>query len=220
MQDAYNYGELDNNYISCTARDILEQVKYMSNTIEDFKKFIKPSKNKIPFKINTAVKETLMLVYKQLVKTGISITLNCCYEGAVKRTNKDAADICVCEPEIVVNGYPSEFKQVILNLISNARDAVLKKKEQGLFKKGEECKISIELSIKNRKAVISIKDNGGGIPDEIKEKIFEPYFTMKIDGMGIGLYMSKTIIESSMAGKLFAENIDNGSKFVIELDMD
>ncbi|KJR41078.1 ATP-binding region, ATPase-like domain protein, partial [Candidatus Magnetoovum chiemensis] len=119
---------------------------------------------------------------------------------------------------IKVKGYPSEFKHVILNIISNARDAILRKQQQGLFKNGESGLIGIELSIsQGQKALIIITDNGGGIPQEIKEKIFEPYVTMKEEGMGIGLYMSKTIIENNMGGRLYADNVSDGASFTIEM---
>ena len=99
--------------------------------------------------------------------------------------------------------------QVILNLIKNAEDALL------------------ENSINNPKIIITIKDriltlsdNAGGIPKDIIDKIFEPYFSTKTkkDGTGLGLYMSKIIIQEHCAGKIYVENEENGAKFTIILE--
>ncbi len=110
----------------------------------------------------------------------------------------------------MIYGYESEFKQVILNIINNSKDAIMHRN----IKDG---KIEITL-IENS---IYIKDDGGGIPKEIIKRIFEPYFTTKEQGKGtgLGLYMSKMIIEENMDGKIVVENIDGGVSFgVINLN--
>lgn len=103
-------------------------------------------------------------------------------------------------------GFKGEFQQVLLNIINNAKDAILEQKR-------EEGKIFIVLGEKS----ITIEDNGGGIKEEIMERIFEPYFTTKEqgEGTGIGLYMSKMIVEKNMGWKLEAHNTEVGVKFTI-----
>ena len=100
---------------------------------------------------------------------------------------------------------------MILNIISNAKDILLEKKI-------EKPKIDINISKVNKEVIIRIEDNGGGIPSDIINKIFEPYFTTKDQGKGtgIGLYMSKMIIEENMGGRMFVENIDDGACFIIK----
>lgn len=116
------------------------------------------------------------------------------------------------------NGYANEFKQVIINIISNAKDAIKQRIEQKQLVEGEGL-ITIRYSHESDNIIVQIDDNGGGIPDDIKERIFDPYFTTKgpHKGTGIGLFMSKTIIEKNMEGQLLVENGENGACFTISL---
>jgi signal transduction histidine kinase len=111
-----------------------------------------------------------------------------------------------------VLGYPREFSQAILNILSNAKDVLIERKVENPY---------IELSLRKGEkfAVIKIVDNGGGIREEEKERIFEPYYTTKHakQGTGIGLYMSKVIIEENMHGYINASNTQNGALFTIKL---
>jgi len=101
-----------------------------------------------------------------------------------------------------------------LNILNNAKDVI---KERNI--KIENRKIIINLYKENGKSVVTIVDTGGGIPEDIIGRIFEPYFTTKGEktGTGLGLYMSKTIIEDNMKGKLTVRNIKNGAEFRIEI---
>ena len=109
-------------------------------------------------------------------------------------------------------GYPKEYAQVLLNILANASDAF---KARGT----EKPRVIIRAFAENRKTVVTIKDNAGGIPDMYMDKIFELSFTTRESsgGTGIGLYMSKNIIEKNMCGKLSAENTDGGAQFRIEI---
>ena len=107
--------------------------------------------------------------------------------------------------ESEIEGYKNELKQVLLNLINNSKDAILANNIQN-------GKIEI-IAFKN---TIKIKDNAGGIPDNIKNRIFEPYFTTKDNGTGIGLYMSKIITEEHLNSKLYFENVEDGAEFIID----
>lgn len=217
MKSAFDYGELDKDYIKRIVEDTLGQVMHMSATIDDFKNFFKPSKEKVDFKLNSSVIKVIYLIYDQLIKADINIALECKYEVLNKSCIEKYPKLHICEPEIMVFGYPNEFKQVVLNLISNAMDAI-KKKRQDASSGLEIGEIIVTLSKTDQNAKLEIMDDGGGIPKEIIDRIFEPYFTTKGDeGTGIGLYMSKTIIEQNMHGKIYVSNTTKGAIFTIEL---
>lgn len=219
--DAYEYGEMKETYLKEAINDTLEQTAYMSDTIEDFRVFLKPSKDKVAFDIYAAIEETISLLEKQLSKTGIKIILDCTDNKEYNQqstTSGDSQSVSNHRTRRLASGYPNEFKQVILNILTNARDAIIKKKQNGGFKGEQTGIIKIELQSLNETCVIRIIDNGGGISEEVEGKIFDPYFSTKgEDGTGIGLYMSKTIIEGSMFGKIYVECIEEGTMFIIEL---
>ncbi len=219
MKDAHEYGDLDDKYISETVKDTMDQVAFMSQTIDDFRDFFKPSKEKIPFNLNSAVKDVLILIYTQLKKLDIAVEMKCTYEGAIKQQpTGDNGEICICKPELIAIGYPNELKQVILNIVTNAKDAIIRTRKQGVIEVEEMGLIVIEIANDNDTAIIRIRDNGGGISKEIINKIFNPYFTTKgNEGTGIGLYVSRVIIENNMGGRLGVENAEKGAMFTIKL---
>jgi len=110
--------------------------------------------------------------------------------------------------------YVNEVKQVMLNILKNAEDILEEIKPA-------DATIWISGYIEDECAKLSIEDNAGGIPEEIITKIFDPYFSTKTakEGTGLGLYMSKTIIEEHCRGKLTAKNSEHGAKFTISLPM-
>ena len=112
------------------------------------------------------------------------------------------------EEDCTLYGFPNEYSQVLLNLLSNAKDAIAGNGVQNGL-------ISIQVRKHSGRGVVTIRDNGGGIPEAIINKVFEPYFSTKPMGTGIGLYMSKMIIEHNMGGILTASNIENGCEFSV-----
>jgi signal transduction histidine kinase len=168
-----------------TIKDASEQLQYMSQTIENFRNFYNPSKNKAEFSIQKSCENTLKIVSPTLLPSKIDMKLD------IKEDFKFFAN-------------SNEFEQVILNIINNARDILVERKV-------ENPKIEITIN----KPQIAITDNGGGVAKENIDKIFEPYFTTKKNSDGIGLYISKTIIENEMKGKLELITDSNGSSFVI-----
>ncbi|XOB62623.1 ABC transporter substrate binding protein [Campylobacterota bacterium DY0563] len=174
-------------------KDIMHQVTYMTDTINDFQKFIMPSNKKINFNIEEAIKSMLQIVHHNMKYNNIKISLK-----IEKNTNLN------------VYGYKNEFMQSFLNIINNAKDALLNRDYK-------DRKIDINLLNHNNYLIITIKDNAGGIKDENPYKIFEPYFTTKEDGHGIGLYMTKVIIEDKMGGQIFVKNVEDGAMFTIRL---
>jgi len=185
---------IDSDTILSAVKQTQSLTKHLSQTIDDFRDFFKPSKDKIEFNIVQSIEESIKLLDKKLKNNSINLDIN--YES------KDLTTI----------GYINEFKHVIINLVRNSEDAIKDKKISN-------PNIRINIYKKNRDIVIEVLDNAGGIPKNIIDKIFDPYFTTKDDttGTGIGLYMSKTIIESHMDGMLYVDNTNDGAKFTIIL---
>jgi len=125
----------------------------------------------------------------------------------VYRNNNIAIELEARE-DALIQGFSNEFSQVLLNLFANAKDAIL----QRHVKDG---KVRIRLDCEGESVTVRIADNGGGIPASIIEKVFEPYFSTKELGTGVGLYMSKMIIENSMHGQISAHNHGDGAEFII-----
>ncbi|MBF0458830.1 MAG: PAS domain S-box protein [Nitrospirae bacterium] len=202
LKDAYEFGEIDRKYVEGFVDTAMEQVNYMANTISDFKNFYTPSKEKEPFDV------------KSITEEFVSMFIN-----VFNRHSIDISVIAEQDTVLITEGYPNEFKQVVLNVINNSQDAIISKRANGTKARG-----LIEIHISNNeskdKIIISVRDNGGGIPEHIIEKIFEPYFTTKGKaGTGVGLYMSKTIIESNMGGSLTVRNHNGGAEVSISLDV-
>ncbi|MGB5866557.1 MAG: cache domain-containing protein, partial [Arcobacteraceae bacterium] len=156
---------------------ITNATQYLSQTIEDFKNFFSPKENRETFTINNLVKKTLILVSAELEHKNISIITNI--------------------QDIEIQSFQNDFIQVLINIINNAKDALLKKEGERL--------IFIESYFESKnQLVLTITDNAGGINDEILAKIFEPYFTTKYksNGTGIGLYMVMEIIQKHMHGTI------------------
>ncbi|WP_420266350.1 PAS domain-containing sensor histidine kinase [Candidatus Magnetominusculus dajiuhuensis] len=203
LEDAFGYEGLDAEYLQNAVKNVFEQIDFMTRTVDDFRNFLRPSKEKVRFCIKKEIEEILFMNETLLKRNDIIVLFD----------KENLPDFCE------ITGYPNEFKHVILNLINNARDAILSLGKERLPDEVVEGRISIGITKKDNALTITISDNGGGIPPEAMEKIFEPYFTTKPEqeGTGIGLYMSRTIIESRMGGKLTVRNIDGGAELRIEL---
>jgi C4-dicarboxylate-specific signal transduction histidine kinase len=190
---SYQHGEFSEQYLTTATEKIMRQVKHMSQTIDDFRYFFTPCKEKSEFNVGEVVKRTLALVEATLTSRGIALEVS-------------AADAPV------VTGHSNEFSQVMLNLINNAIDAFSEKR-------CADPTVTVRVTADSGRAVVTIADNAGGIPEEIVGRIFEPYFTTKKHGKGtgIGLYMAKNIVEKSMNGSLSARNCGAGAQFIIEV---
>lgn len=174
-------------------KEIQEQVKFMSETLNDFKQFFKPSKSRKEFLLIDAINDTLKLINKQLQVEGVRLDI------------KDNSN------NVAIYGFKSELIHVLINILNNALD-VMKEREV------EEKRISIELYCDNNDAVIEIEDSGGGIEKDVVEKIFEPYFTTKGDkGTGIGLSLCKLIITDHFSGSIYVKNGQYGARFIIKI---
>jgi hypothetical protein len=203
IRDAYKYGELTEPYVDETVKNAMKHINFMSRTIDDFRDFMKPSRDKAVFNIMICLDEILFMFEDVFKKDDIAVS--------IQAAGPDSPCIAM--------GYPNEFKQVILILLGNSKDAILARRKKTASNKYEPGKIVIALAADKGKSIITVVDNGGGIPEDILGKVFDPYFTTKSrdTGTGIGLYMAKNIIEGSMGGTINAGNTDGGAEFRIEL---
>ena len=172
-------------------------ISSMSSTIDDFTNFFNPQKEKKSFEIKDAINEALIILRKVIELENIHIQI----------------DVPI---NYKVIGVSNELSQVIINLIQNSKDAFI---QNDIKNKTIIITLKEELILDKKYALLEIKDNAGGISDENLEKIFEPYFTTKhkSQGTGLGLFMSKMIIEKSLEGELSHKNCDDGSIFIIKL---
>ncbi|MBE0496263.1 MAG: PAS domain S-box protein [Campylobacterales bacterium] len=169
-------------------------IKKMSQTIEDFRNFFNPNKPREDFYINDVVEDALAMLKGTLRSEQI----------VVRVTSED---------KVLISGFKSELIQVLINLITNAKDAFLESHCEQKY-------IDIHIArFDGRTVMVSVRDNAGGVKEEILEKIFEPYFTTKQAslGTGLGLYMSKMIIENSMKGSIEVLNAGEGACFNIKV---
>lgn len=204
LRESFVYNELDEAEVERFVGDTMKQVEFMSQTITDFRSFFLPSKDKRAFALKEALTEMYGILAPQFVKNEISVQI----------TQEDHGNI-------VAYGYPNEFKQVALNIMNNARDAI-----ESRIAKGENIvgRIEVKISQTDKRvgdyACVRIEDNGGGIPKDLLKTIFEPYFSTKGDkGTGIGLSIAKMIIENNMEGKISVHNEKEGAVFEILLPL-
>ena len=199
MQKKFGTLSDDDFYIQCDM--INNNAQYLSKTIDDFKNFIKGDRNKEIFSLKDDISSFLNLV-----------------DGAIKSNHiKIVLDL---QEDIKINGYENELIQCLINIFNNAKDILIEKEIENKF-------IFISTYIDEDKAIIKIKDNGGGVPKDIINKVFEPYFTTKhqSQGTGLGLHMTYNLIADGMNGIIdvtnqiykYEEKEYTGAEFTISL---
>ena len=193
LQIEYNSGTLTCEGMDRDINEAMETIMRMSHTIDEFRNFFREDKGKHGFFIRSALNSTMTLISQNLRNQNIKVEI------------EDDGDVTTI-------GYQNEYAQVLLNIISNSREA-------GIERKISHPHILVRVTRENGFSVLYIRDNCGGIPDDVMPKIFDPYFTTRGPdrGTGIGLYMSKVIIEQNMDGHLTACNVDGGAEFRIEV---
>jgi C4-dicarboxylate-specific signal transduction histidine kinase len=200
---AWERQRIDVAFLENAEAEAQQQLYYMSDTIEDFRNFFSPDKVMEQFDIKEKISEVMHLVSAQFANSDVSLKII-----------DNSPDYL-----LMIAGYQNEFKQSILNIVSNAFDAI---KANDLPERDAAGLVTISIGSEDDHIVIEVMDNGCGIPSELADKIFEPYFTSKSEGngTGIGLYMSRLIIEESMGGRLSFTSGPGGTKFKIELARD
>ncbi len=189
LKDAARFNELTNSYLDSQVTDGWQCIEKMSSTINDFRNFFRPDKQKELFSLKQAIQSAIALVDASFKTHNIEFIV-------------DAPD------DINVIGFPNEYSQVLLNLITNAKEAILAPGQNSGY-------ITVRLHSDDDFTHTIVTDNGGGIQEDVLQRLFEPYFSTKEGGSGIGLYMSKMIIENSMNGKISVRNVPQGAEFTI-----
>lgn len=197
VQIQKEFGSLCDKDLNAAMETIINNSNYLSETIDTFRDFIKEEKELKEYNIQKVLDQTLKILQPLLSNNHIKLVNNINYSKPINKMMSSG-----------------ELSQVITNLINNAKDILLEKNI-------EEPTIIIECYQKENHIFIAVEDNGGGIPKDIINQIFEPYFTTKHQsiGTGLGLYMSHKIVFESLKGNLYVKNTDKGAKFVIELPL-
>ena len=197
IQTSYLLDELKTIDINTFVNDSMVQIKYMSQTLSDFRNFLKPSTKKVLFSIKNSLDEIFEIIGKQIFYSNIDV------EIIYKEHNTEQN----------IYGYENEFKQVLLNIINNAKNKITEITESN----DRRYKITITVESNKQYNIIKIIDDGGKIDSNVILNIFDPYFTTKKDGTGFGLYMAKVIIEDKMNGTIKVENKNNTVIFTLKI---
>ncbi len=192
IKDSYEFNELTREYLDSEVKTGQRLIQGMSTTIDDFRNFFMPNKEREFFLADDSVDDAIKLVSDSFATHNIKIV-----------REKDG------EP-CFVTGYPNEFAQVVLNALTNAKEAIVGKNVAG--------EIHVKISKGENDVIVTIRDNGGGILEEILPKVFDPYFTTKESGSGIGLYMSKMIMKN-MGGNITIRNVEDGAEALLTLSL-
>ena len=197
MQVQKEMGILDDETFEKSCDNVLNNIEYLSKTIDTFRDFIKGEKVYREFTLQNEILQAIAISSAVLKENNIKLIDNIDYDNKIKIT--------------MTTG---ELPQVLINILNNAKDVLKEKKISSPT-------VEIDLKVKDNKAIITIEDNAGGVPDDIIQKIFEPYFTTKhqSQGTGLGLHMSYQIIHDSLKGNLYVKNSDKGAVFYIELPL-
>lgn len=187
----YSINKLDYSAISKLDIESSAQIIQMSNTIKEFRNFFLPDNISVKYDINRSIVDAISIAKPMLEAENIYVKIE-------------------TQDNIFVVGFPTELGQAIVNILTNSKDALV---EKNISNKS----VKLSLTLVNNNVNIIIEDNGGGVPLEILEKIFDPYFSTKMEkkGTGLGLYITKLIVEDHMHGKLSVSNSDNG--FIVQI---
>ena len=185
------HGTLSPERFKAKLNEAHDQIRYMSTTIDDFRNFFAPTNREESFPVSQPVYHVQKLVSAAMKNNVIDFHI-------------------IIEDDFTVTGYPNEIAQALLNIISNAKD-ILKERQI------TPARIVLCACTEHKEGTITITDNGGGIPPEYLDRVFDPYFSTKhaSTGTGVGLYMTKVIIEKHNHGTITVENTDEGARFTI-----
>lgn len=187
------HGEPSRESLTALVTEAMAKISYLSKIINAFQSFFTPEGEREEFDPAVMVEKAVALMANSYEQNGITLRV-------------------VNRGTVMMSGYALEFSQVVLNILNNAQDLLV---ERGIA----EPAVSIECHWEDGRNVIKISDNAGGIPQALMDKVFDPYFTTKFksQGTGLGLYMSKMIIENNMGGTLSVRNTPEGAEFTIDL---
>ncbi|QDF30148.1 sensor histidine kinase [Halarcobacter anaerophilus] len=183
-------GKVTNEEIIESIEKSNDIIQYMSQTIDDFRNFFAKDKKRVQFKITEQISSAINMINSSLKQHNIKL------------------EIIVIKNSSII-GFKNEYSQVLINILSNAKDELVNRKIK-------DPKITLKIGEKEGKSIVEIEDNAGGIKIEPIDKVFEPFYTKdKANGTGVGLFMSKLIVENNMDGRLLVKNSSKGAKFII-----
>ena len=190
---SYDRGKLDRDALVNSVTRARDLISHMSQTIDDFRNYLKPEREKASFDVAETVEKTLAMV-----------------QDSLRHVNADVR--VTAEAGVHLQGFRNEYAQAIMNIVTNAVDAFGERAVENPV-------ITIRAGREDTRSIVTIADNAGGIAPDIIDRIFDPYFTTKdpAKGTGIGLFMAKTIIEKNMGGRLTVRNTGEGAEFRIEI---
>lgn len=190
---SFQHGTFTPELLEGNTGKAMEIIRHLSRTIDDFRDFLVVNKERTVFRVDEVIRKTVGMIRENLEKVGIAVSI--ATDGTVE-----------------ASGFPNEFGHVILNLLTNARDAFVERRIP-------DPRVAISTRVEGKDVVVTVADNAGGIGEEILDKIFDAYFTTKElgKGSGVGLFMSKMIIEKNMGGRLSVRNLDGGAEFTIRV---
>jgi signal transduction histidine kinase len=193
LEDAYKSDTIDNQVIADSTSGTISQVEHLSETISQFRDFLRPQLDVEKIKIETVLSSVLLLTQDELKQHQIEVLLK--------------GDL-----DLHVNIIPGEFKHVLINLLNNAKDAFVERETK------TKKQITISVSSDSDNVYVEVADNAGGIPESIIHKIFKPNFSVKQNkqSSGIGLYISETIIKK-IGGEISVRNDKDGAVFTVVL---
>ncbi len=170
---------------------INSNTSHMSQTIEDFLTYFRPNKVKEKFILADAIDKAMLIIGNLLYKEEITLRVD-------------------VDKKYIIDGFKEEYVQVLISILTNSIYVLKDKDEKSIYIKSQYL---------DDKLTLEISDSGGGIQDDIIDRIFEPYFTTKHQtvGTGLGLYITKMIIENSMNGTIKVTNTTSGAKFSITI---
>jgi signal transduction histidine kinase len=189
LEDAARFGDLDAATLTEAVDDSNQLIQKMSATIDDFRNFFRPEKKRVVFSAISQVRGTLALLEASFRNTGITVEVD-------------------APSDVSLFGLPNEYSQVLMNLFTNARQAI----EGAKVANG---RMTVRLRERDGFGAVTVSDDGGGIPEALLLRLGEPYFTTKDGGTGLGIYMSRQIVELSMGGRLEVRNVDGGAEFTV-----
>ncbi|MBM4182137.1 MAG: PAS domain S-box protein [Betaproteobacteria bacterium] len=192
IRDAYEFGQLDRDYLDGQVERGGHLIHKMSTTIDDFRNFFRPDRNSQPFSLARAVRDALMIVDLAYAHANIALDIE-------------------ADRDVTCLGFPNEYAQVVLNLLANAKDAIVARRIAA-------GRVLVRIEADAREGRLIVADNGGGIPEDVLPKVFDPYFTTREKGTGIGLYMSRMIIEN-MGGSVEVENAGEGARVSVRVPL-
>jgi signal transduction histidine kinase len=194
LEDAHHLHDLDQARFEQALAKGSVLIQKMSSTINDFRDFFRPGKPRTGFSALEQVRATVALVEAAFLDKGIALVIE-------------------APADLALSGLPNELSQVLLNLLSNAKEAI---QETGT----PHGRITIGLAREDGWGCLSVADNGEGIAEASLERIFEPYFSTRETGTGVGLYMSRQIVEQSLNGRILVRNEAGGAVFTVQLPLE